>query len=110
MACGSIANQAPAARNFVSPSSRAGCTTTIAGMAPVRMTEAPALAVASMACCALHHGGNIAATASASGRACIEIVATATVLAINRIPACNQADRPLAEEFGPDSMAGKIRG
>ncbi len=80
----------------------------MAGMAPVRMTEAPAAAVASMACCALHHGGKIAATVSASGRACIEIAATAIALTNNRAPACNQADRPLAENFGAGSMACKI--
>ncbi len=110
MACGSIANQAPAARNLVIPSACAGCTTTMAGMAPVRMTDAPAAAVADIACCALHHGGNIAATASASGRACSEIDAMPTALTSSSAPACNQADRLLPGKFGAGSIAGKIRG
>ncbi len=82
----------------------------MAGMTPVRITEAPAAAAARMACCALHHGGKIAATASAPERACNESAAITTELTSSRNPACNQADRTLAVDSGVDCIAGKIRG
>lgn len=72
----------------------------MAGTAPVRTTDAPAAVMADIACCALHQGGKIAATASASARACNEIAAMAAALANSRAPACNQADLPLAGIFG----------
>jgi hypothetical protein len=62
-----------------------------------------------MACCALHHGGKIAATVSAPERACVESAAITTELTSSKDPACNQADWLFAEDSGVDCIAGKIR-
>lgn len=73
---------------------------TMADTAPVRTTDAPATAMADMACCALHQGGKIAATALASARACSEIAPIAAELTNSKAAACNQADPLLAGIFG----------